>query len=217
MNRQELKQAYNDGLIDEDTFKTKLFELEQVPKKDKKPKRIYDPVNEEEFAKLLKVTKKLNHRVGFILGYASGLRAEEIVTLAPEDINLKSRKIHVREGKGGKDRNTFIAGWLRESHLKVLPIKIGVRALQRSFLRSSLKCGINRVIATYKLGDKEIPIYRLKLHSLRRGFAALLMKRHVPPNVVQAFMGHANLSTTNQYTKVNAEDAIEQALQAWDK
>ena len=216
MNRQELKKAFDEELIDKETYMKNLFELEQAPKKSKGPKRIYDPITEEEFAKLLKATKKLHHRVAFILGYASGLRAEEIIRLSPDDINLKSKKIHVREGKGSKDRNTFIAGWLRESHLSVLPLKIDIRALQRAFLRHSMKCGINRIIATYNRNGKEVPIYRLKLHSLRRGFAALLMKRKVPVNVVQAFMGHENLSTTNRYTKVNAEDAIEQALQAWD-
>jgi len=54
--------------------------------------------------------------------YGAGLRVTETITLRVKDLDLKSQTIHVRNGKGGHDRNT------------ILPSKV-IPALQRHLLR----------------------------------------------------------------------------------
>jgi len=236
MNRQELKKAFESDLIDEETYKTELFKLEQSPKKVSKASRIYDPVKMPEFQALMKITKKPIHRISFMLAFGSGLRISEIVggkredgsmipALTADNVDLKMRKIMIRGAKGRKDRMVTPPKWLREKHLKLLPIVAGSRALERVFLRNSLKAviegkPINKVIDTYprvmKGVEQQVPIYRLKFHSLRRGCGAYLADQGVPIHTVQAFLGHSSLATTTRYTKSNVEDNIDKIMEAWD-
>ena len=213
MNKKELKKAFEEKLITEEQYKEELFKAETEAGKKKKSSRIYESLNEEEFVKLLDATKQEAHRVAFILAYGAGLRVGEIISLQPEDIMFKENKIHVRQGKGSKDRTTIIPQWMKQKHLEVLPLKIGSRALEAVFLRTSFKAGINRQIGTFTRGGKEVPINRFHFHCLRHSFATNLLRDGVPVNHVQTLMGHENLATTSRYTKVNAIDAIAMALE----
>lgn len=47
------------------------------------------------------------------LSYGSGLRVTERMTLRVKDVDLQSGLIHVRGGKGGKDRSTVLPGRLQ--------------------------------------------------------------------------------------------------------
>lgn len=232
MNKKELKKAFNEGLINKEKYLEELFRIEQTPVK-KAASRIYDPVKMDEFYKLLKATKKEIHRLAFILAMGSGLRISELVggvredgtliqALSPNNVNLKTKLIMIRSAKGKKDRLTNVPKWFKEKHLKFLPLQIGERALEKAFTRNSLKAGINEVIDTYErvLKDgtvQKVPIFRLKFHSLRRGYATEMFNRNIPANIVQAHMGHDNLATTTKYTKSNVEDSIGRVMDAWDQ
>jgi len=48
MDKKTLKKSFDEGLIDDETFKNELFKLETVEKPPKKPKRIYEDVHEGE-------------------------------------------------------------------------------------------------------------------------------------------------------------------------
>ena len=180
----------------------------------RKPKRIYEALSEEEFIKLLNITKKKHHKVAFILAYGSGLRISEICSLQPGDINLKEHKMFIRQAKGSKDRIVNTPKWLRQSHLAHIPMKVGQRALEAVFLRNSLKCGINRKIGSFIRAGKEVPIYRFHFHCLRHSYATRCIEKNVPMNQLQIMMGHENLATTSRYTKANPHDAISSILDA---
>jgi integrase len=223
MNKKELKKAFDEKLISEEKFKEELFRLETELKTKKKASRIYESLNDEEFVKLLEATDKEHHKVAFILAYGAGLRVEEITggtdeegviheKLQAEDISFKENKIHVRQGKGGKDRMTIIPKWLKVKHLELLPIKCGARSLEAVFKRNSYKAGINRIIGYFTRKGKQVAINRFHFHCLRHSFATNLLRDGVPVNHVQTLMGHKNLATTSRYTQVNAIDAIQMAM-----
>ena len=220
MDKQTLKKSYQEGLIDEDTFKNELFKLETIEKPPRKPKRIYEDVHEEDFKKLLLSTKKPEHKIAFLLAFGSGLRISEIAggqredgtimaKLLPENIHLNEHKIFVKQAKGMKDRITYAPRELRQKDLKYFPIKIGKRAVQAAFLRNSLKAGINWEVGKYIRNGKEIPIYRYHFHCLRSSFVTRLLNKGIPPHQVQLLVGHSNLSTTSGYAKANPDTAIE--------
>ncbi len=223
MNKQELKKAFEEGLITQEQYKDELFKLETAPKETKRAKRIYEHVNDEDFIKLLKHTRKPQHRIAFVLGFASGLRVSEIVgglrsdgtamqKLQPEDIHLKEHKIFVRQAKGRKDRVTYAPKQLKEKDLKYFPLKLGKRALQSAFLKHSIKAGVNWQIGTYLRNGKEVPIYRYHFHCLRSSFVTRLLNEGVPAHHVMLLAGHESLSTTTGYAKSNPVDAIEQVM-----
>jgi len=219
MNRTQLKQAYEESLISKEEYGKRLVELEEKPK-ERKPQRIYDPLPYEFFVRLMKVAKKPIYKVAFILAYGAGLRISEIVggeradgsiipPLKKENIDLKTHLISIEQGKGKKDRRVNAPKWLKRKHLSYLPLKIKQRSLSMAFLKASEKAGFNSVKYTDHAGR---PRRRFHFHSLRAGYAIRLLSKGIPVNVVQAFMGHKNLSTTSRYTKMNPEDEIQTLL-----
>lgn len=153
-------------------------------------------VSVEEFVKLIKHTKKPHHKIAFLLAFAAGLRVSEVINLEQRDINFKEKNILVRQGKGKRDRIVPLPKGFKESHLKHIPIKCGVRALQSSFRRAAEQAKLLNAKPT------------LHFHSLRHGFGSRLAGQGVPIHHIRTLMGHSNISTTNVYLEANPKDAL---------
>jgi site-specific recombinase XerD len=78
----------------------RLFDLERSPDRQKLP----IVLTREQVAKLLGQLTEPRFRTLLTLIYACGLRLGEAVRLEVRDIQRAQRRIHIREGKGGKDR-----------------------------------------------------------------------------------------------------------------
>ena len=157
-------------------------------------KKLPVALTQEEFTKLIKKTYKLHHKVAFLLGFGSGLRISEICNLEQRDIG--ENQILVRQGKGGKDRTVPLPKGWKDRMLTCLPIKCGVRSLQRAFKKACNRAGL--------LENKPT----LHFHSLRHGFATRLVEQGVPIHHVRTLLGHSNISTTNIYLITNPKDAL---------
>jgi len=151
-------------------------------------------LSEEEFTLLLKNTRKLKHRIAFLIAFESGLRISEICNLKADDIDFKGRRILIRNGKGGKDRITALGKSFKPKFLKYIPIFLTPRSLQRSFKRAQMLAGIDRA--------------ELSFHSLRHSFAVRLLERGMALNELQMLLGHSNLSTTSIYVRARPESAL---------
>jgi len=73
----------------------------------KLPKRLPPIKSEREIRRLIRATRTPRDLAIMELGYASGLRVNELAKLRVEDINLRGRSLIVRQGKGGDDRIGF--------------------------------------------------------------------------------------------------------------
>ncbi len=210
--KSELRKAFKDGLISENKFKEELFKLEVMPKK-KREKRHYEGVTEEEFKKILAQIKSKKIMIACYLAYGSGLRVEEIVNLQHDDIRLNRHSIFVRQGKGSKDRITNSPIGFKAEWLKYFPLGITKAAIEKAFHIASMKANINRVIFSFKTRNgKTRNKYRLHFHCLRHSFGTRALENGVPINQVQVLLGHANVSTTNEYVKANPTSAIQSII-----
>jgi len=212
MDKQNLKKAFQDGLIDETKFKDELFKLETSEKPKKKEKRIYEKVTKEEFTNILEQIKSKKIKIAMLLGYSAGLRLQEILNLAPDEIRFRDKNIFVRQGKGSKDRTTLLPKGFKEEWIKSFPLNISKAAIQKSFLQASIKAKVNKIIYNFKTKESERNKYRLHFHCLRHSFGTNLIEAGVPLNQVQLLMGHSNISTTSNYMKANAGEAIASAI-----
>ncbi len=68
------------------------------------PKRLPHALSEEEIQRLIGAARIPRDLAILELGYASGLRVNELANLRIEDINVNARSLIVRQGKGGNDR-----------------------------------------------------------------------------------------------------------------
>lgn len=67
-------------------------------------KTIPDILTREEIALLIHTTSKLRYRVFFFVTYSMGLRLQEALSLELSDIDSGRKRVHIRRGKGHKDR-----------------------------------------------------------------------------------------------------------------
>lgn len=160
-------------------------------------KKLPVAITEEDFVKLIKNTKKDEHKTAFLLGFASGLRVSEIVKLQQRDVNMKEKKIFIRQGKGSKDRIAPFPKAFKMKQYNQLPLKMGVRALEIAFKSACERAEL--------LKDKP----DLHFHSLRHGFASHAIKKGMDIQSVRTFMGHSNISTTSVYLQLNPKEALQ--------
>jgi integrase/recombinase XerD len=72
-----------------------------------KPPKIYtipDILSPIEIEKIIGATRKLRYRVYLLTTYSMGLRLEEALSLQVGDIDAGRKRVHIRRGKGHKDR-----------------------------------------------------------------------------------------------------------------
>ena len=80
-------------------------------------------ISESEFLEGIKKVKRPKLKLAFYLGFYQCMRVSEIVNLKPENINMNTGFIHIKQAKGNKDRDIPI----------MPPVKHGLRHLA-SFL-----------------------------------------------------------------------------------
>ena len=80
----------------------------------KRPKRVPIVLAREEVEKLFEAATDIRYQTIWMTLYASGLRLSEAARLHVTDIDSKSMRILVRDGKGSKDRYTVLSQSLLE-------------------------------------------------------------------------------------------------------
>lgn len=160
------------------------------------PHKLPVSITEEEFFALIKKTRRPHHKLAFLLGFGAGLRVSEVINLEPRDIDRKEKRIIIRQGKGKKDRIVPLPKGFKESYLAHLPIKCGIRSLQRAFKTAAKRAGLLETKPT------------LHFHSLRHGFATHLLKQGADIQTVRFFLGHSNISTTSIYLSSEPREAL---------
>jgi site-specific recombinase XerD len=175
--------------------------LERLPY-GKKPKRLPCVLSQQEVLQFLGAITNPMHRMALTAAYAAGLRVSEVVTLRVEDIDSARMLIHVRQGKGQKDRIVSLSEvllrslraywreyrptvWLFPGQKPDKPIC--KRTLQGACERADRAAGLKKHVTA---------------HTMRHSFATHLLEAGTDIRTVQALLGHASLSTTAIYAHV---------------
>src|SRR5436190_4466120 len=80
----------------------------------KRPERLPVILSEEEVARLIESASTSYHRVILMTLYGTGLRREELCRLKVTDVDSQRMVIHVRQGKGNRDRDVPLSPRLLE-------------------------------------------------------------------------------------------------------
>ena len=140
----------------------------------------------------------IRNRAIFELVYSAGLRAAEAVGLDLGDVDYEQELVHVRHGKGGKDR--------------VIPLGEQAAALVARYVheaRPQLARGAENALFLSARGRRLDTSALRKLvahpHRLRHAFATHLLEGGADLRTIQELLGHASLSTTQMYSHVDAK------------
>jgi integrase len=100
-----------------------------------KIKTLPDILSEQEVSLLIGATRKLRYRVFLLATYSMGLRLSEALSLEVGDIDAQRKRVHIRRGKGCKDRlvplpqltlQALRALWRKHHHPRLLfPAAVG--------------------------------------------------------------------------------------------
>jgi integrase/recombinase XerD len=193
-----------------------------------KEKKLPEVLTIEEVRRILGCVHHLCFKACLSTIYACGLRIQEGTHLQVKDIDSVSEIIHIREGKGGKDRNVPLPQsilkvlrqywtthrnpvWIYPSrnkegiyHLDAATKPMTVRAVQRAFLGALQESGVTK---------------EATVHTLRHSWATHLYEAGVDLRIIQAYLGHASPATTSIYTHLTpkttepAKQTINQVLE----
>jgi len=148
----------------------------------------------------------IKHKVILMLIYSAGLRVSEVVRLRPEDLDTQRKLIHIRGGKGRKDRYTMLS----DVALKMLSIYMQAK-VPESWLFSGQKADAHITTRTVqKIFDDAVKKAGIRkevsVHSLRHSFATHLLESGVDLRYIQELLGHKSSKTTEVYTHVSNKD-----------
>lgn len=140
-----------------------------------------------------------NYSIVTIMAY-TGLRISEVLNLKLDDIDLTSKELIVKEGKGDKERIVYINSKIVEAVKEYLKVR---KEDSTNYLFISNKSGkidrtvINKVFKKYS--DKITP------HTLRHFYCSNALEAGFSVHEVANQAGHSNIHTTLLYTNPSRE------------
>jgi site-specific recombinase XerD len=155
---------------------------------------------------------ELRDRALFELAYASGLRAEELVSLDLESIDFDSEVVRV-EGKGDRTRlvptGEHALRALERYLERARPVLAGDASRALFLSKSGRRLGtsdVRRRLRTWsRLAASGAPaLAEAHPHALRHSFATHLLEGGADLRSIQELLGHASISTTQVYTRVES-------------
>ena len=171
---------------------------EERPRKENKLPTV---LSEEEIVELFAKTTNLKHKTLLVLIYSAGLRISESLNLRWKDIDRNRKTIHIKQGKGRKDRITLLSDTAREHLDRYQALydtkdyifegidggAYSARSVNNIIKRSARAAGIKKSVSA---------------HTLRHSFATHLLEHGTDTRYIQALLGHEHIRTTERYAHV---------------
>ncbi len=176
----------------------------------RRPERLPHYLTEEETHRLFEAVRDSARDAAIlhVLAYG-GLRVGELCHLTLDDLEFERNVLHVRSGKGDKDREVVLEERTRAALDRYLTERalsgvgsprlfpVGTVTVERLVRRAAKDGGIPR---------------RVTPHMLRHTLATALLSRGCDIRYIQKLLGHASVATTQIYTHVDTT-ALREAYQ----
>ena len=141
-----------------------------------------------------------SHKERAILEFllATGVRVSEAASMSVSDISTEAMTVHVRYGKGSKERITYISDVALKHLLSYLHSRkeTGSALFYNKNHEALTTDGIGYILKSIA---SRASVDNVHPHRFRRTFASGLAKRGMPVQEIQMLMGHANINTTMVY------------------
>ncbi len=178
------------------------YPVESVPYP-KRPRRLPTVLTQEEAARLINSASNLFHRAILMTLYATGMRRAEVCNLKVSDIDSTQMVVHVRNGKGARDRDIPLDPKLRETlreYWRWMRPKtylfpgtinnwradkpIDTKVVWQACRQAAQRAGITKPVTP---------------HALRHAFATHRLESGCDLVTLQTLLGHANIRHTTIY------------------
>jgi len=188
-------------------YGTTLGRPEQLPliPYGKRPKTLPSVLSPDEMLRLLQAARPPRDRVLLQVAYGCGLRLQELLHLRVSDIDSARMVVHVRQGKGAKDRLVPLSLRLLQelrAYWKVCRPRAWLfpgQTADGTMTASNLQRRFGRLVQQVGLTK------HCSLHTLRHSYATHLLEAGVDVLTLKALLGHASLQTTARYLHVSTQ------------
>jgi integrase/recombinase XerD len=179
----------------------KLSRETYIIERPRKSFRLPVVLSEDETKNIFSETPNLKHRCLLLIIYSSGLRVSEALHLKWSHIDVQRKVIHVRSGKGDKDRITVLS---RLAQQVLVAYKSQYQTTEWVFEGPNGKpyttSSVNKIIkrSVSRAGIEKC----ISAHTLRHSFATHLLEQGTDLRYIQALLGHESSRTTERYAHV---------------
>jgi integrase/recombinase XerD len=200
-------------------------EMMRGTKKNEKTEVVYVSADEKEQLVEHAPEPRLRNRLLIRLLWQTGIRQSEAAIIGLDDLDREERSIRIYAPKTDSTRTVFyqpsldffLDQWLDHGYRRsvgmapeseylfpspqsehISPSRIG-----KMVSEAAEKAGIQEVLYEDAKGD---PKYRITAHAIRHGHALQALRSQISVKILQEQMGHAELSTTEQYLQVIGDD-----------
>jgi integrase/recombinase XerD len=188
----------------------------------KRGRRLPIVLSPEEVALLIDSAKNLMHRAILMTLYATGLRRAELCRLKVADIDSDRMMIHVREGKGGRDRDVLLSPKLLETlreYWRWMKPKTWLFPGMVNNWRADVPIDTKVVWDAVRQARTRAGIQkRATPHTLRHSFATHMLEAGADLRTIQVLLGHAKLADTTVYLHLSRRhlQAVASPLESLD-
>lgn len=172
----------------------------KLPKKAKKIPIVLTP---KEIKELISVIDNTRNKLIVEFMFSTGVRISECVNMKISNLNFDEFTGNVISGKGNKDRIIILSKKWVENY----KIYLENRKIKSEYLfcnNSGNALSVDTIQKFLKIYASKANIdKKISPHTLRHSFATNLLENDVNIRYIQQLLGHANLNTTQIYTKVN--------------
>jgi site-specific recombinase XerD len=169
----------------------------------KRPRLLPTVLSPEEVVRFLEAALAGRDRMLLELAYGCGLRLKELVGLQVADIDSARLVLHIRSGKGQKERlvplSERLLGMLRDYWREYRPALWLFPGVQPSLplTGGAVQRICKRTVQRARLTKRVHP------HTLRHSYATHLLEAGVDLLSVQALLGHSHFNTTAKYLHIS--------------
>lgn len=179
-----------------------------------------------EVAVLLSCFDDERQRMLFAFLWNTGARITEALMVTPEDLQLDGPRPFVRlrtlkqrsRGRGRPAKDEKVArvvplldsGFVRDLHRYLATFRPGRRTALFAVTRKTAWSWLQQALDRADAAGIAFAVTPVSPRTLRHSFAMHLFLNHVPPKVVQTYMGHERYESTEQYLKIFALDVAPQ-------
>jgi integrase/recombinase XerD len=164
-----------------------------------RPNKLPSVLNASEVKELFKACVLLKHRLLLGLCYGCGLRCGEVRSLRIGDLDLERGMLHVRQGKGGKDRIVPLGIMLPRGIKTYLEAERPQTFLFEGVNGQPLSQRGTQWAMSQALKKTSIIKEDVSLHTLRHSYATHLLEQGISILAIKELLGHAHIDTTMIY------------------
>jgi site-specific recombinase XerD len=172
----------------------------------KLPRALPKHLNDDRIELFFGNVKGPRDRAMFMLMLRCGLRVEEVAHLLLGNIDLKRRMLLIQDGKGAKDRVTYMSNDALRVLVEYLRVRSATRARKVFLVEKGPLTGqpisIRGIQKRMEYYAKNINL-KISCHHLRHTMATQMLNADADLSTIQDLLGHNSIRTTQRYCRIS--------------